>query len=62
MKVSIDTDVCTGCGLCPSIAPEIFEMAGDTARVKMPGVPSDQEDAAKEAAESCPVEAIMVSD
>lgn len=26
MKVSIDQDLCLGCGVCESIAPEIFSL------------------------------------
>ena len=48
MKARVDKDTCIGCGLCPSICPEVFEL------------PEDCHDEAKEAAESCPVDAIEV--
>jgi len=61
MKATIDADTCTGCELCSSIAPEVFEMDGDIAKVITPEVPAAEEANAKDAAESCPVEAITLS-
>jgi ferredoxin len=61
MKVVVDQDTCTGCELCCDTAPDIFEMDGDVAKVKVDEVPSDLEDAAQEAADNCPVECIHVS-
>ena len=59
MKVSVDKDLCTGCGLCVDSCPEVFEMQGDTAGAKTPNV-TDKAlmEKAKEAASNCPVEAI----
>lgn len=60
MKVKIDTDACTGCGLCTDSVPEVFEMGDDTAKVKVSQVPPAKEGAVKEAANDCPAEAIIV--
>jgi len=60
MKAVIDKNMCTGCGLCPDICPEVFELDGDTARVKVDIVPPGVEDACREAMEMCPVEAISL--
>lgn len=60
MKVRIDESTCTGCGICVDICPEIFEMGETTSKVKNPIVPSNLEEKVKEAAESCPVEAIII--
>lgn len=61
MKASVDKATCISCGLCPSICPEVFAMEDDLkAGVRANPVPKDCEDSAKEAEESCPVDAINV--
>ena len=61
MKVYVDKDTCIGCGLCPSICPECFEIEDDgKAGFIVDEAPSGSEDEVKEAAESCPVSAISV--
>lgn len=62
MKAAVDRDLCTGCGLCPQLCPEVFEMDGDTAQVKGAVVPMEAAAACRETAESCPVEAISLED
>lgn len=62
MNAHVDKDTCIGCGLCPSICPEVFEMEDDgKAGAIHDAVPENMEDGAKEAEESCPVNAISVS-
>ena len=60
MKVSIDADLCTGCGLCTDSVPEIFEMKDDLAVVIKADVSADKEADVQEAADDCPAEAIIV--
>lgn len=62
MKARVDKDTCIGCGLCPSICPEVFELTDDGYAVAKSEVPAGKEDEAKEARESCPVDAIDVED
>ena len=61
MKVSIDAELCTGCGACVDDVPDVFVMKDEVAEVKTPEVSADLEDAVKEAAEGCPVEAILIA-
>ena len=61
MKASVDPDLCTGCELCVDTAPEVFEMQDTVAVAIGNEIPAGSEDAAKEAAESCPAEAITIS-
>lgn len=58
-KVELNRDECIGCGSCCAIAPDIFEMDGDKAKVKTPQVKNA--DSAKEAESSCPVSCIKVT-
>lgn len=60
MRVKVDPDLCTGCELCVTTCPEVFEMQGDKSIVKSNPVPPDAEDNCKKAVEECPVEAIII--
>ncbi len=59
MRVRIE-DTCTACGLCVDTCPEVFEMGADMAQVMVEEVPAEHEDAVQQAADECPVEAIIV--
>lgn len=61
MKAFVDKETCIGCGLCPTICPEIFEMDDDGKAVaKDIEISAAHEDDAKDAEISCPVSAIKV--
>ena len=73
MRVWIDTDQCTGSGLCELIEPRVFLLGDDgLARVQHDGdvlppgpdsaarVPADCADRVREASQSCPGECIRV--
>lgn len=54
------TDACIGCGACTGVCPEVFDLNADGLAENIIGeVPEELQDAAKEAAEACPVEAIV---
>ena len=59
MNVSIE-DTCTACELCIDTCPEVFEMGTEIAEVHVDEVPAEFEDAVQQAAEECPVEAIII--
>ncbi len=59
MQVRVE-DTCTACGLCVDTCPEVFEMGDDIAEVIVDAVPAECEEAAQQAADECPVEAIIV--
>lgn len=57
--ITIDRELCTGCGLCASICPEAFEIADDNIAV-VKGESCEGQDI-NEVSEQCPVEAIKVA-
>jgi ferredoxin len=62
MKVFIDKELCTGCELCVSTCPDIFEMADDVAVTKSEDVPDAAHDCVRQAVEDCPVTAIKIEE
>jgi len=56
MAIELDQDKCIGCGTCVAICPGNFAMDG--AKAKVTAV--DDTGCAKQAADSCPVNAIQV--
>lgn len=62
MKVRVDQDACVGDETCIAICPDVFEMEGEVARAKMEDVPKNLQDDCKEAADACPVEAIIIEE
>lgn len=62
MKGFVDEETCVGCGLCPSICPEVFQMNSETGKAiaKDIEIPEESLENAKDAEEQCPVEAIDI--
>jgi len=56
MAIKIDKEKCIGCGLCASIAPEVFDI-DDNGKAKIKNQKGDKKKI-KDAIDSCPVEAI----
>ena len=59
MIVTIE-DTCTACGLCADTCPDVFDMGDEMAIVIVDEVPEEFEEAVQQAADECPVEAIIV--
>lgn len=56
MKVTVDKNICIGCGACVAVAPKSFKLKAGKAEPIDP--PKDKEETIQEAADSCPVQAI----
>ena len=59
MKARIE-DTCTACGLCCDTCPDVFEMGDDRATVLLGEVPEQYREFVQQAADECPVGAIIV--
>jgi len=62
MKVHVDEDLCTACGLCEETCPDVFALRDDVAEVIVDEVPPEMQHTARQAAEECPVDAITVEE
>jgi ferredoxin len=62
MKVKIDPELCNGDEICVQLCPEVFEMQEDKAVVIMDEIPENLQDSVREAADSCPSEAITIEE
>lgn len=64
MKVWVDSQRCQGHTLCAMIAPDSFELSDidGTASPVDEVVPAAQQDAVREAAQSCPEQAISIEE
>jgi ferredoxin len=62
MKVWVDPERCQGHTLCAMIAPDSFELDDVDGHASAVNeiVPDDQQDAVREAAQSCPEQAIIL--
>lgn len=58
-RISVNRDVCQGTGMCTSMASKHFRLVGGHSEPIEPEIEPD--DDVVDAAESCPVEAILVA-
>jgi len=61
MKAKVDQNVCIGSAMCVATAPGAFELGGDGLAHVVDSSAEDDE-TLREAAESCPVQAIILED
>jgi ferredoxin len=63
MKAHVDLDLCIGCGICPDVASEIFEMGSDDkAHVKLDPIPEQLHAICRDARDQCPQAAIEIEE
>jgi len=55
--IKVNHDLCIGCGTCEALCPAAFKLNAES---KADPISQDQSGCAKNAAESCPVQAIEI--
>jgi ferredoxin len=61
MKVKVDRDVCIGSAMCVATAPDVFDLDDEGLSYVMDPEAGD-DDLLLEAAEGCPMQAIILED
>ncbi|MDD2891276.1 MAG: ferredoxin [bacterium] len=61
MRIGIDKETCTGCGVCESLCPDVFQIQEDE-KAHVINLEACNESNCKEAADSCPTQAIIIED
>jgi ferredoxin len=63
MKISVDTDRCTGHGVCESIRDDIFEVGDDgMVHLRTQALTEDMRPQLEEAVAECPTQALSIED
>ncbi len=63
MKTFVDPDTCLGCGVCETIAPNVFKLDSEPyAVVLVDVVAPEDEDAVREAMDACPEGSISIEE
>jgi ferredoxin len=63
MKVTIDEDECSGTGLCTRVCGAVFELNDEfVSHVRVDVIPPEYEDKVQEAADLCPLQAIVITE
>ncbi|MBE0475628.1 MAG: ferredoxin [Coriobacteriia bacterium] len=63
MKPIVDFDLCIGCGLCEEVCPEVFRLEDDGLAHVIDEEPDEElYGPVREAADSCPVDAISIEE
>jgi len=60
VKVNLNQEECIGCGVCAQICPEVFELNEDAGKARV--IRPEGAECAQEAADSCPVSCIEVTE
>lgn len=61
-KITVDGDLCIGCGSCEAVAPDYFEIKDDGKSHVKKQYTAEGEDVINEAIDNCPVKAIELTE
>lgn len=63
MKAIVDQDECISCGACIDMCPEVFQWTDDDKAIAYVNpVPEEVQDSCRDAADSCPTDAIEIEE
>jgi ferredoxin len=63
MRIVVDTDRCTGHGICESLAPDVFEVGSDgMTHLLVEDVSEDRRATIESAVAECPTQALSIED
>ena len=62
MNAAVDTELCTGCGLCEGLCPDVFVMDRGVARIRATDIAPGAAESFHRAARRCPVTAITAGE
>ncbi len=60
MTAIVDPNICIGCTLCTQLCPSIYRMESEKAVAYTNPVPKESLECARNGAEQCPVQAIVI--
>lgn len=61
-KIKIDRDLCIGAATCVAVAPKAFALDNEAKAILLPTANEETDQTILDAAKSCPVAAIIVTD
>lgn len=61
-KVQVIRDLCIGAASCVAIAPKAFQLDNEAKAIILPTIAEETDQALLDAAKSCPVAAIIITD
>lgn len=61
-KAVVDRNLCIGAGTCVAVAPKVFALDNEAKAIVLPTAGETDDNTILEAARSCPVAAIIVTD
>ncbi len=59
-NVTVDPNICIGCGMCTSLSPEVFEMNAEGKAQVFTWKENSEYTSVNDAAAACPVQAIAI--
>lgn len=61
-KVTVDRNLCIGAGSCVAVAPQTFALDNEAKAIVLDTAKNEEDNTVLEAAKSCPVAAIILTD